>query len=221
MPFNFGNKDEKNDFLKKHPIGQEDLDEVKEISEILNTDEEVLLVARQSRVKPGGSFHTPKIIYATDRRIIIRDPYMLGLRENIVDIPYDIIRSVRLEKMILSSTIRFKAIGLDSAKLGLIDGIVSGGTSEEVVIEAISKGKAEDLLEVIRSGMENSKSKTAPSKDQMSSELPESKEHSVAPNQYGSIADEIEKLAKLRERGILTDEEFRQMKQDLINRNRG
>jgi hypothetical protein len=44
---------------------------------MLNPDEKVLLVARQSRIKPGGSLHTPNIIYATDRRIIIRDPYML------------------------------------------------------------------------------------------------------------------------------------------------
>ena len=219
MPFNFGNKDEKDDFLKKHPIGREDLDEVKRISEILNADEEVLLVARQSRVKPGGSLHTPKIIYATDRRIIIRDPYMMGLRENIVDVPYDIIRSVRLEKMILSSTVRFKAIGIGSSKLRLIDGI-AGGTEDEIVIEAISKDKAEDLLEVLRSGMENSKRKTAPSKDQRTPELLEYKEYSIEPNQSISIADEIEKLAKLRDRGILTEKEFQQMKQDLIDRNR-
>jgi hypothetical protein len=52
---------------------------------MLNPDEKVLLVARQSRIKPGGSLHTPNIIYTTDRRIIIRDPYMLGIKENVVD----------------------------------------------------------------------------------------------------------------------------------------
>jgi hypothetical protein len=31
-------------------------------------------------------------------------------------------------------------------------------------------------------------------------------------------ADEIRKLAKLKEEGILTDEEFKQMKQDLIRK---
>jgi hypothetical protein len=66
-------------------------------------------VARQSRIKPGGSLHTPNVIYATDRRIFIRDPYMLGIKENVVDIPYDIITSVKLEKGLLSSTIRFKS----------------------------------------------------------------------------------------------------------------
>jgi hypothetical protein len=41
-----------------------------------------LLVARQSRIKQGGSHFTPNIIYAANRRIIVRDPYMLGIKEN-------------------------------------------------------------------------------------------------------------------------------------------
>ena len=35
-----------------------------------------------------------------------------------------------------------------------------------------------------------------------------------------SIADELRKLAKLKEEGILTEEEFKQMKQELIRKNR-
>jgi hypothetical protein len=51
---------------------------------MLNPDEKVLLVARQSRIKPGGSHFTPDIIYAANRRIIGRDPYMLGIKENVL-----------------------------------------------------------------------------------------------------------------------------------------
>jgi hypothetical protein len=51
------------------------------ISKMLNPDERILLVAVQSRTRPGGSLFTPNEIYATDRRIIIRDPYMLGIKE--------------------------------------------------------------------------------------------------------------------------------------------
>jgi hypothetical protein len=40
----------------------------------------------------------PNVVFATDRRIIIRDPSMLGLREDIVDILYDMISSVRIDK---------------------------------------------------------------------------------------------------------------------------
>ena len=54
---------------------------------MLNPDEKILLVAKQSRIKLGGSVHTPNLIYARDRRSIIRDPYMLGIRENVIDVP--------------------------------------------------------------------------------------------------------------------------------------
>ena len=83
---------------KKSITDKDDLEEVNKINEMLNPDEKVLLVARQSKIKPGGSYFTPNTIYATDRRIIIRDPYMLGIKANVVDIPYDIITSLKLEK---------------------------------------------------------------------------------------------------------------------------
>ena len=186
---------------------------------MLNPDEKVLLVARQSRIKPGGSLHTPNIIYATDRRIIIRDPYMLGIKENVVDIPHDIVTSVKLEKGLLSTTIRFKAPGLmSSTKLGMMDSLIDGEDDQGGIIEAIPKDRAQDLLEIIRSGMQTSSNrKSAPSKNQKPNEILESKEYTEPPNQSISISDEIRKLAKLKE-GLITEEEFKQMKQDLIKK---
>ena len=224
MPSGLGGNKEDSP-IKKPVTDRDDLEEISKIAEMLNPDEKVLLVARQSRIKPGGSHFTPNIIYATDRRIIVRDPYMLGIKENVVDIPYDIITSIKLEKGLLSSTIRFKAPGImSSTKLGMIDSIVDGEDNDQGgVIEAIPKDKAEDLLEIIRSGMQNDGGggKSAPSKKQISSsELLESKEYTIPFNQSISIADEVRKLAKLKEEGILTEEEFKQMKQDLIRKNR-
>jgi hypothetical protein len=222
MPFGFGGNKEDSP-IKKPFTDNDDLDDISKIAEMLDPDEKVLLVARQSRLKPGGSHFTPNIIYATDRRIIIRDPYMLGIKENVVDIPYDIITSIKLEKGLLSSTIRFKAPGLmSSTKLGMMDSIVDGEDDQGGIIEAIPKDKAEDLLEIIRSGIQNDGGgKSTPSKKQKaSSELLESKEYTVPFNQSISIADELRKLAKLKEEGILTEEEFKQMKQDLIRKNK-
>ena len=97
----------------------DDLEEISKIPEILNPDEKVLLVARQSKIKPGGSHFTPNIIYAANRRIIVRDPYMLGIKEN----------------GLLFSTIRFKAPGLmSSTKLRMIDSIVD---EESYVLECL------------------------------------------------------------------------------------
>src|SRR5687768_17815132 len=153
--------------MKKSITDKGDLEEINKISEMLNPDEIVLLVARQSKIKPGGSYFTPNTIYATDRRIIIRDPYMLGIKANVVDIPYDIITSLKLEKGLLSSTIRFKAPGLmSSTKLGMMDSIIEGEDDQTGIIEAIPKDKAEDLLEIIRSGMQQDNRRLAPSKKQ-------------------------------------------------------
>jgi hypothetical protein len=223
MPFGFGDDKEEDDkenpnSIKKPLVETDDLKEINKITEMLNPEEKVLLVARQSRIKPGGSHLTPNIIYATDRRIIIRDPYMLGIKENVIDIPYDIITSIKLEKGLLSSTIRFKAPGLmSSTRLGMMDSIVDGEDNDQGgVIEAIPKNKADDLIEIIRSGMQSSK-KLSPSHKQQSFE---SQEQVMSSNQSISVADELRKLAKLKEEGIITEEEFQQMKEDIIRKNK-
>jgi Bacterial PH domain len=104
---------------------EEDLEEIKKIRQMLNPNEEVFVVARQSRLRPGGSAFTPNVVFATGRRIIIKDPILLGMRENIVDIPYDMISSVRLDKGVFSSNIIFRAPGLtNSSPRGKLDKIM-------------------------------------------------------------------------------------------------
>jgi hypothetical protein len=209
MPLDFGDskedKEKENEDSKKSLLDEGDLNDVNKIADILNPDEKILLLARQSKIKPGGSYLTPNTIYATDRRIIIRDPYMLGIKANVVDIPYDIITSLKLEKGLLSSTIRFKAVGLMSSnKLGMMDCIIEGEDDQTGVIEAIPKDKAENLLEIIRSGMQARKS--APSQKDTSSELVDQKDDiSSSSHESISVADELRKLAKLKEEGRNTN----------------
>ena len=215
-PFGFGTKD-KPQYSSTDITDKEDLEEIKEIAEMLNPNEEVFVVARQSRLKPGGSAFTPNIVFGTDRRIIIKDPSMLGLRENVVDIPYDMISSVRIDKGVFSSNIIFKAPGLiNSSRRGKLDKMTEGygGRSdlaeEEAIITAIPKNKAEDLLEVIRNGMD--KDREVYRHPQVEQPLQSQQQSSV------SIADEIMKLANLKDKGIISDGEFQQMKQDLIKK---
>jgi hypothetical protein len=80
------------------------------------------------------------------------------------------------------------------------------GADEEGIITAIPKNKAEDLLEVIRNGMDRDR---------------EVYRHQNQPQQQQSsisIADELMKLASLKEKGIISEGEFQQMKQDLIKK---
>jgi hypothetical protein len=139
---------------------------------------------------------------------------MLGLRENLVDIPYGMISTVRIDKGVFSSNIIFKAPGLiNSGRRGKLDkmmegyGDASGLAEEEGIITAIPKNKADDLLEVIRNGMDKDREGYHRREQPLQSQQP-----SV------SIADELMKLANLKERGIISEAEFQQMKQDLIKK---
>jgi Bacterial PH domain/Short C-terminal domain len=191
---------------------------------MLNANEEVFVVARQSRLKPGGSKFTPNIVYATDRRIIMRDPSMLGLREEVVDIPYDLISSVRLDKGVFSSSVIFTAPGLRrSGRLGLIEKMAGAefGANEEAMITAIPKDKAEDLVEVIRNGMDRQREVYQQQQPQRQPQQPHAGVDAATDSNNTttmSIADELAKLAKLKEQGVISEAEFQQMKQDLIKK---
>jgi PH (Pleckstrin Homology) domain-containing protein/putative oligomerization/nucleic acid binding protein len=227
MPFKFGKKDSPipPSFIT-NITDKEDLEEIRKIANMLNPNEEVLVVARQSRLKPGGSKMTPNIVFGTDRRIIIKDPHMLGMREEIIDIPYDMITGVKLDKGIFSSSIIFNAPGLiSSSRLRNMEKLTdreddennNNISMENGVITAIPKEKAEDLIEVIRNGMDKipeqaSSSFTDQQKQQNYRASPTTSSSSI------SIADELTKLAKLKEQGVISESEFQKMKQDLINR---
>jgi hypothetical protein len=220
-PFGFGKKwsgegggEEDQQPIITDVADKDDLEEVKKIRHMLNANEEVFVVAKQSRLRPGGSAFTPNVVFGTDRRIIIKDPTMLGMRENVVDIPYDMISSVRLDKGVFSSNVIFKAPGLiNSGRRGKLDkmmegyGNKSGLAEEDAIIAAIPKNKAEELVEIIRNGIDNDREvyhhQEQPPPQQQSST---------------SIADELTKLANLKERGIISEDEFQQMKQDLIKK---
>jgi hypothetical protein len=180
---------------------KDELNEIEKIQNMLNPNEKVLLVARQSRFLPGGSALTPNVVIATDRRIIIRDPYDLGFRSEIVDIPYDVITSVKLMKGVLTSTILFKAPALvNKSKLGLLDEDIAGEDDQDGAIQALPKGDAEDLLEIIRRSIQGYNKTNEPAVQVVSM----------------SIADEINKLSKLKDQGIITATEFEEMKHRLI-----
>ena len=91
-----------------------------------------------------------------------------------------------------------------------------GGT-----IQAIPKSKAEDLLEIIRSGMKgNNKNSVASQMQRLPSESSDNNQVATTLDDHYSIsiADELRKLADLRSEGILTEQEFEHIKQRLINK---
>ena len=175
------------------------LKEIEKISDRLDDDEEVLEVAKQGRINPGAtSLTTPNTIFATDRRLIIRNPTMLGARQNVEYFDYDKITNIKLEKGILSSTIVLSYPGMDK-----LASMLTWGREDDGEIKGLQKDKADNILQIVRNAIVEAK-KESPKPVQVV--------------QQTSTADELAKLAKLHEDGVLSDKEFDKMKKDLISK---
>ncbi|MCV0401001.1 MAG: PH domain-containing protein [Nitrosopumilus sp.] len=109
--------------------------EIERVKQILEVAEIIKTVARQSKVMPGGSLVTPNIIFATDKRLIIRDPTALGLRAGMDSIPYSQINKIHLQKGAFTSEI--------VVDVGRFEG------DNRKKIQAIPKKKASEILAII------------------------------------------------------------------------
>jgi len=139
----FGLKDSSKD--QSIEMTDEDKNDIEKIKDHLDSDDQVLLVAKQSKYKPGGALISGgNTIYATEKKIIIRNPTMFGLRESVEDIPYDKITSVKLEKGMFSSTVTIRSPGLSElSRMSKSSGLIAWGRGEEGQIDAIPKQKKE------------------------------------------------------------------------------
>lgn len=167
-----------------------ELEEIRRIANRVGKDEKVIFVAKQSRFKPGGSKGSPDTLYVTSKRLIVRNPSMMGMRENFALINYDKISSLNIEKGVFSSTLKIRA-----------DGFAGN-------IDAIDKDKAERILSYIKERMDQATTSAVPSKT----------DTTTTPNSQLSAADELTKIARLKEQGILSEAEFNQMKQEILKR---
>ncbi len=111
---------------------------------------------------------------------------MMGMRENFALINYDKISSLNVEKGVFSSALKIRA-----------DGFAGD-------MDAIDKEKAERILSYIEEKME-----------QATTSAIHSRTDTTASNPQLSAADEdLTKIARLKEQGILSEAEFNQMKQE-------
>ena len=196
------NKDEK--YYDTEITDEKALNEIEKIADRLDEGEKVLEVATQSKLKPGGANFSPNTVFATDRRLIIRNPTMLGARENIEDFEYDNLTNIKLEKGLFSSTLVITAPGMGTAaRNSTMSGLLPWGRNEDGSIDGIPKDKAENILKIVRNAIVKAKKES---------------QKPVQVVQQTSTADELAKLAKLKEQGILSDEEFDKMKKDLISK---
>ena len=207
----------KDSFITDITDGDE-LNEIRKIANMLNPDEKVLLVARQSRILPGGSYFTPNTIYATDRRIILRDPSMLGLKEEIVDIPFNVILNAHLNKGVLSSSVIFDAPGLFNPSMNDrmpgLKRLNANERGENGIIDAIPKSKGDDLVEIIRNGITQIRANST-----LNAGMRNYNNNSKVSTVKQSAVEELHKLAALKEKGIISEEEFIKMKERILKSN--
>ena len=126
-----------------------DVGERREIARILpylEDGELVLVVARQSRLLPGATLvFTPNVVLCTARRIVIRSPMMLGLREHIDYYRHRDVKSVRLVRGRFTSSLMLTVPGMGTAAR-------SASGEEDGVISAIPHAKAEAIYRIIQEG---------------------------------------------------------------------
>ena len=132
-------------------FNENDLSEIDRIKNMLDSTEVVKVVARQSKVMPGGKLVTPKIIFATNKRLIIRDPTMLGLRADVDTIPYSQINNVKLEKGLFTSRVLIKSGNFNRDEQGFIDAIPKEKAAQIVGIINEGIGRAQThVTEIVR-----------------------------------------------------------------------
>ena len=169
-------------------------EELKKINKYLEPGEPVLFIARQSRILPGGAKINPNTIFATDRKLIIRNPTTLGLREEVIQIPYKDITSVELEKGVFTTEIAIMAPGLTSDMNRFLKPTKKGLPG----ITAIPKDEAVKLFRIIEQG--------------------KSGRVTGSNSQVMSVYDELKKLKELLDTGVLTQEEFDAKKKQILAR---
>lgn len=174
---------------------ENELNEIRRITDKLGKDEKVIFVARQSRFKPGGSKGSPATLFVTSKRLIYRNPSMFGLHENISVVNYDRITSMNIEKGVFSSTLKIKAEGFAGD------------------MEAIDKKKAESILSYIKEKIDQTTRAVNESRADSTSATATT---TTTSDPQLSAVEELAKLAKLKEQGVLSEAEFNQMKQEIL-----
>src|SRR5215212_12088727 len=166
-----------------------ELEEIQRIADRLSKDEKVIFVAKQSRFKPGGSKGSPETLFVTSQRLIFRNPSMMGMREHFSSVNFDKISSLNVKKGFFSSTLKIRAEGFAGD------------------VDAIDKEKAEKILLYIQEKM-----------DESTTSAMHSQRDTHTSNLQLSAADELTKIARLKEQGILSEAEFNQMKQEILRK---
>jgi len=131
--------------------------EIKKIKKYLTQHEKILYVTRQERERHAHAKTSPNMIFATDKRIIIESMESFGRRNHVKDMPYDSIRTLKLQEGPLSSDVVFNGAGFVEINTITQASLQRAwGFEEETTLDSIPKADALRFTDVIREQIEKS-----------------------------------------------------------------
>jgi hypothetical protein len=160
-----------------------------EIAEILMPEEDIILVVSQSKAVPGGALYSPNKLYITNNRVLFKDPKWFGLKANIIDVSYANISTVVLKRGIFTTEIYVKP----------------KSSSQNIHLAAVDKKVAMQASMFIKKGMKGETFSDHRQQEVKSDE-----------RQDGTL-NRLEKLAHMCQEGLITEQEFRIMKKELMS----
>ena len=158
-----------------------------DVQNILKFDEKILHGFQQAGI--GGKISGLESIFVTDRRVIKVRPKTFGMRSEISDYLYQDMANIKLNKGMLRSSIAIQMRFM----------------SEDVSIENIPKDATNNIFKTIQNGIAG----------RMNSGQTQSHEGNAS-TAHIDVAEQIKKLAELKNEGILTEEEFQTKKEHLL-----
>jgi len=184
-------------------MGEEKEEIPKEVEELIAPNETILYIAKQkgSKFKPDlKKRFFPDMIILTDRRIIYIHPRGLirgtiGMRDY-TDYPYKDMRNIQLKRGTFRATLKITPKTL-----------LEGGKMPK--IEDINKHEAEDMFGIVREILMKKETEPKAAPVVVS---PQPAKETLSP------LEQLEKLAKLKEAGVITQEEFEDKKKELLKK---
>ena len=157
-----------------------------------------MLRVRQSRIGPGGSAVTPISIYITNMRVIYRKPIWGGLKSDIIDVNYQDIADIRLKRGVIHTDIFLK----------------SRFHTDEISVKGTNNNIAEKANAFIQQGIRGEHTGQI-----MYRQPKQTPNYNYSPQESKvDPVDKLTKLADLKQKGILTDEEFQRLKNKVLEK---
>lgn len=173
-----------------------------EVKKLLMDKEDILLTAKQAKGVPGGSISTPNSIYVTNTRVIFKNPKLFGLKASIIDVNYRDISNVHLKRGMFSTEIYLN----------------TRNRAEEISLPAVDKQIAQEVINLIQKGIQGELPNQSRTERKRPISNMQDTSNSSKENEDEDLYARLGKLADLKTKGALSEDEFQLLKSDILRK---